>query len=91
MTLTKKIIRQQQCIARMEQSAALEKIRKRRAETRQKIQWGGLVIKAGMSGYDKAVILGALLHAHELLQDQDYTNLFHLKGQQEFLKESTSP
>lgn len=38
---------------------------KRRAETRQKIIFGSLVIKAGFSDEDPALILGALLLARE--------------------------
>lgn len=39
----------------------------RKAETRQKIQLGGLVVKAGLADEQPAVILGALLAAAEAL------------------------
>ncbi|KTD48053.1 protein TraD [Legionella rubrilucens] len=53
-----KIQKQQQAIARCEKSLALEKLKKRRADTRRKIELGGLVIKSGMDGFNKAVIVG---------------------------------
>ncbi|HYD63938.1 conjugal transfer protein TraD [Azospirillum sp.] len=37
----------------------------RKAETRRKIQLGGLVIKAGLDGWDEATLLGALLEVRE--------------------------
>jgi hypothetical protein len=37
----------------------------RKADTYRKIQLGGLVIKAGLSDEDPAVVLGALVHALE--------------------------
>lgn len=39
----------------------------RKAETRQKIQLGGLVVKAGLADEPAALILGALLAAAEAL------------------------
>jgi hypothetical protein len=39
----------------------------RKADTYQKIQLGGLVIKAGMKGEDTAIVLGALLEARRVL------------------------
>jgi len=38
----------------------------RKRDTRQKIQLGGLVVKAGLRDSDKAFILGALLEAARL-------------------------
>ncbi len=43
----------------------------RKEDTRNKIQLGGLVIKAGMGDEDKAVVLGALLHAQKALVGQN--------------------
>ena len=37
----------------------------RKADTRHKIELGGLVIKAGLGDLDKAVILGLLIEARE--------------------------
>lgn len=42
---------------------------KRRADTRRKIEYGGLVIKAGFAGEDPALILGALILARESCDD----------------------
>lgn len=40
----------------------------RKEDTRRKIELGGLVIKAGLSELDRAVIFGALLDAANRLQ-----------------------
>ena len=58
----------------------------RKADTRRKIEFGGLVIKAGMGEYSKDVILGALIDAAESLQkDQGAELLFESKGQAAFM------
>ena len=83
------IIKQQQQVARCEKSLALEKLKKRRADTRRKIELGGLVIKSGMDGFNKSVILGALSHAMQLIESEaDYLPLFESMGDSLFL---TSP
>ena len=88
MTTHVQIIKQQQQVARCEKSLALEKLKKRRADTRRKIEFGGLVIKSGMDGFNKSVILGALSHAMQLIEsDADYLNLFESMGDNLFLKE----
>jgi hypothetical protein len=75
------ITKQKQLIARCEKSLALEKLKKRKADTRRKIELGGLVIKAGLDGYNKAVILGALANSLQLIeQDHYYTILFESIG-----------
>ncbi|MDP3705663.1 MAG: conjugal transfer protein TraD [Legionellaceae bacterium] len=89
MTMPDQITKQQQYIARCEKSLALEKLKKRRADTRRKIELGGLVIKSGMDGYNKAVILGALLHAMQLLNDDEHhVSLFESIGNNAFLRDS---
>lgn len=50
-------------------SITREKLRKE--DTRQKIELGGLIIKAGLDHEDKAVILGALLNAVNALSGPD--------------------
>lgn len=55
MTTHHQIIKQQQQVARCEKSLALEKLKKRRADTRRKIEFGGLVIKAGIDGFNRAL------------------------------------
>lgn len=58
-----------QTIARTEKQLAIERLKQRRADTRNKIQLGGLVIKAQMDTYSKEVILGALIHSLELIEE----------------------
>ncbi len=86
MDTSNQIKKQKQIIARDEKSLAMAKLKKRKADTRRKIELGGLVIKSGMSGYDKATILGALDYALSLIgQDKDYANLFTAKGNHLFI------
>lgn len=86
MTMLKKIEREKQIIARCENSLALEKLKKRRAETRRKIELGGLVVKSGMDGFNKSVVLGALAHASQLMMhDDSYHKLFDDMGSGLFL------
>ncbi|HAU2169432.1 TPA: conjugal transfer protein TraD [Legionella pneumophila] len=81
MTMLEEIEKGKQLIARCERSLALEKLKKHRAETRTKIELGGLVVKSGISHYNKAVILGALDYIQELiLQNRSYIKLFEIAG-----------
>jgi hypothetical protein len=58
----------------------VEKLKKRKTETRHKIQLGWLVVKASLDGFNKAVILGALSHAGELIEnDPDYLSYLKQK------------
>lgn len=86
MSINKQIAKEKKSLARCEKSLALEKLKNRRADTRRKIQLGGLVIKAGMDGYNKSVILGALDQAlHYLKQDSEHLHLLERKGDLLFL------
>ncbi len=86
MTTLDEIQKEKQVIARAEKSLALDKLKKRKADTRRKIELGGLVIKAGMDGFNKSVILGALDHAIQLIgQDEGYLNLLEARGSSLFL------
>ncbi len=86
MTTHAQVIKQQQQVARCEKSLALEKLKKRRADTRRKIEFGGLVVKSGMDGFNKSVILGALSHAMQLIEnDENYLPLFESVGDALFL------
>ncbi|QMT61718.1 conjugal transfer protein TraD [Legionella sp. PC997] len=86
MTTLKQIDKEKQLLACCEKSLALEKLKKRKADTRHKIELGGLVIKSGMGGYDKATILGALDYALSLIgQDKNYENELTAKGNHLFL------
>lgn len=80
------IVKQKQSIARCENSLAQEKLKKRRADTRRKIELGGLVIKAGMEGFNKSVVLGGLDYTAKLIeQDPNYEKLFEVIGDKLFL------
>jgi Conjugal transfer protein TraD len=84
-SLPKQIKKQEQLIARYENQLAYEKIKQRKLETRRKIEFGGLVIKSGMSEWDKAAILGALLHATAALEKEPhYEALFKSLGETAF-------
>lgn len=81
MTMLKQIEKEKQNLARCEKSLALEKLKKRKADTRHKIELGGLVIKAGLHRFEKAIILGALDFSLELIKhDKHYENLFLDRG-----------
>ena len=87
MTIHKEIVKQKQVIARCEKSIALEKLKKRRADTRRKIELGGLVVKSAMDAFNKSIILGVLTHALQLIgQDEKYLTLFESIGDNLFLK-----
>ena len=89
MTMLKQIEKEKQNLARCEKSLALEKLKKRKADTRRKIELGGLVIKAGMGEFDKAVVLGASIYAIQLTtQDSDCYKLFEDIGVDSFLNPS---
>lgn len=76
-----------QKIARAEQSLALEKLKKRRADARNKIQLGGLVIKSEMNIYDKEIILGALIYTFKMIdEDEKYKTVFSSIGQNAFME-----
>lgn len=84
------IKKEQQKIARLEKNLTLEKLKKRRADTRRKIQFGGLVIKSAIDAYNKAVILGALEHARQLIEhDAGYVQFFEAMGDRCFLDKGT--
>jgi hypothetical protein len=73
MTIEQSIKKEFQTIAKCKQSISLEQVKKRKQETRRKIELGGLVIKSGLDTYEKNIILGGLMYLFELLKDD---NLF---------------
>ena len=82
----KAIVKKKQSVVRFERSLALEKIKQRKAETRRKIEWGGLVVKSAMSDYPKDIILGALLHARKEIEAQPGTkDLYQSIGKAAFM------
>lgn len=81
------IKKEEQKIARLENSLALQKLKQRRAETRRKIEFGGLVVKSAMDSYNKSIVLGALTHAMRLIsEDAHYLTLFESIGDNLFLE-----
>lgn len=87
MATHEKIVKQQQYIARCEKSLAFEKLKKRRADTRRKIEFGGLVIKSAIDVHNKSIILGALTHSLQLIEsDSSCITLFESIGDFLFLK-----
>ena len=81
MTTLKEIDKEKQLIARCEKSLAQEKLKSRRADTRRKIELGGLVIKSGLHHFGKATILGALDYSLELIKNgKHYEKLFLNRG-----------
>ena len=78
---------QEQKIARLEKSLAMDKLKMRRADTRRKIEFGGLVVKSAMDAYNKSIILGALTHAMQLIdKDESHLMLFESIGENIFLE-----
>ena len=83
---SEEILKQEQKIARLNQNLALQRLKKRKKDTRQKIEFGGLVIKAKMDQYSKVIILGALIDAFEQLKrDTSAQKLFEAKGESAFM------
>ena len=71
MPKTQEHLRQEmQRVARLESELARNRLTARKQETRRKIEWGGLVVKSGLSHYSKAVILGALVDAFTQIQEE---------------------
>ena len=84
--LKKNILIKTQAIARAEKSLAFEKLKNRRADTRNKIQLGGLVIKSEMSVYDKELILGGLVYIAKMINDDaHYKTVFSSIGESAFM------
>ncbi|HBD7142690.1 TPA: conjugal transfer protein TraD [Legionella pneumophila] len=75
------IEKEKQTIARCEKSQALEKLKKRKADTRRKIELGGLVIKSQITQFNKYSILGALNYVFNLMvQDPSLADKLEIKG-----------
>ncbi|QEY51392.1 conjugal transfer protein TraD [Legionella longbeachae] len=88
MNTLNQIQKQKQTIARNEKELAEAKLKKRRADTRRKIELGGLVIKSGMDGLKKVAILGALTYTFQLIEKHNYyQELFESIGVNEFTNE----
>jgi hypothetical protein len=82
MTILNQIKKEKQLIAQSEKSLALDKVNKRKADTRRKIELGGLVIKSKMNQFNIFIILGALNYIFELMtHDTSLANKFEISGQ----------
>ena len=68
-------------LEQLEKQLAAQKLKQRKADTRRKIELGGLVIKAKMAGFAKDIILGALIDAKVRIEQEPETKrLFQSKG-----------
>ncbi len=56
----------------------------RKKNTREKIQLGGLIVKAGLRETDKAVLLGILMDASERLGDKNERDRWRAIGKAAF-------
>lgn len=82
-----KIKKEQSKLNRLESSLAKQKLKDRSSRTRQLIESGGLVNKAKLDHLPKDILLGALVHIRELLENEpEHEDLFQAKGKAEFLK-----
>lgn len=83
MAMFEQIEKEKQLLARCEKSLLLEKVKKRKADTRHKIELGGLVIKSGMSIHQKTIILGGLVYISELIRNnQNLISSLKLLGEE---------
>jgi hypothetical protein len=64
----------QQKINCLQLDLARERMKKRKQDTRNKIQLGGLVIKASMHNHPKDVLLGALIYCRKEMQSNPALN-----------------
>lgn len=87
MALLEEIEKEKQLLARYAKSLELEKVQKRKADTRHKIELGGLVKKSGLDAYNKSIILGALFYIIKLIEtDNSYLMLFDSHGKASFFE-----
>ena len=87
METQQKIKKKTQTIAHLERKLAIEKIKKKKKQTRRKIELGGLVIKAEMDAFSKDIILGALISVRkEIEKDNNVKSLFQSIGHSSFME-----
>lgn len=83
-----KIKKEQAKLHRLESSLAKKKLKDRAGRTRRLIESGGLVNKAKLDHLPKDILLGALVHIRELLENEpEHETLFEAKGKAAFLKD----
>ena len=56
----------------------------RRRDTREKIQLGGLVVKAGLRDVDGAFLLGLLAYGRDHVNDETFRERMRSRGAKEF-------
>ena len=87
MSIQEQLKAAEQHLAKLERAKAIQAIKKRKLDTRRKIELGGLVIKSHLNQYSKDIILGALIDAVDQLSDNpELKRLWQIKGQQAFLE-----
>jgi len=85
MSKEEKLSNQQQVLAKLQQQLRIDKVQKRKQDTRLKIEFGGLVIKSKMDNYSKSVILGALIDAKECMRyDGSVEKLYPQRAKKHF-------
>lgn len=81
------LIRTRRTLLKMERTLKRERTLIRKEDARHKIELGGLVIKGGLAGESKAVILGAILAArNEMAKEPAYRTLLKSLGEAAFLE-----
>ncbi len=86
MGTSQRITQKEQAIARLERSLLRDKIKRRKAETRRKIELGGLMVKAELDDLSKDILLGALIHLKkEIDNDPTAKTLYQSLGEAAFM------
>jgi len=86
MELKERIKKEEAKLNRLSLLQSKIKLQDRKRDTRKKIEFGGLVIKAKIDYLPKDILLGALVYINEQLElDQNLESLFQSKGRAAFL------
>ncbi len=87
MDLKDRIKKEEAKLNRLSLLQSKAKLLERRQDTRKKIEFGGLVIKAKLDHLPKDILLGAFVHINEQLEyDPSLESLFQSKGGAAFLE-----
>lgn len=87
MEINTELKRAKQKANKMQLAVARLTEKERKLDAHKKIQFGGLVIKAGMNKYSKNVILGALIDAfYNIQNDKAALSFYKAKGDKAFLE-----
>lgn len=86
------IVRQTQQLAKLELKLAKHKAKERRLDARNKILWGGLIIKAKLDSLPTETLLGGLLNIEQqLCESANLLDVFKAKGAAVFLGFQSAP